>query len=82
MPPEGNYTNVRVVNVQNGPGSLRDGTGTFNGTTKVSCGQFDANDLPALNEFFKITGEHAGTVYEFPGYKCTHSGATSDFHIV
>jgi hypothetical protein len=82
MPPEGHYTKVKVINSQHGPGALTDGTGTFNGTTIMACGPFDPNDLPALNEFFNINGEHAGVRYEFPGYKCTHSGPTSEFHIV
>lgn len=82
MPPAGGYTNVRVVNIQSGSGSLTGGTGTFNGTTLMSCGMFDPTDLPAIGEFFNITGQNGGATYEFPGYQCVLSAATSDFNKV
>lgn len=82
MPPQGHYTKVKVVNIQSGPGALSGGTGTFNGTTLMSCGTFDRNDLPKIGEFYNITGENGGQTYEFPGYQCVNSGGTSDFQKV
>lgn len=77
--PIGQYTDVKVTPIQGGPGSLTGGTGTFSDTYVFSAGKFDSNDHPKIGEFYNITGKFGGSFYEFLGWKCTHSGQTSDF---
>ena len=79
--PEGKYTNVKVVSIQHGSGSLSGGTGTLSAINVFSAGTFPGDDRPAVGEFYNISGEHNGTRHEFPGRKCTHSGGTSDFQL-
>jgi hypothetical protein len=76
--PEGYYTNVTVVPIA-GSGTLHNGTGTCSATNTFSAGMFAGNDLPQIGGFYNITATHAGTVYNFPGWRCAHSGPTSDF---
>jgi hypothetical protein len=76
--PEGAYINVKVVPI-NGRGNLSNGTGTLSAAGIFSCGHFASGDLPEIGKSYNIAGEHQGRLYEFPGWKCTHSGPTSDF---
>ncbi|MFD9736815.1 hypothetical protein [Umezawaea sp. NPDC059074] len=76
--PEGHYTNVSVTPIT-GSGTLRNGTGTCSATGTFSAGTFAANDLPQVGTLYNITATNNGTVYNFPGWRCAHSGPTSDF---
>jgi len=75
--PQDQYTDVNVTSIQGG-GTLRRGTGTYNGTF-FSCGPFEQIDLPVVGNFYNISGVNQGNRYEFPGWKCIHAGRTSDF---
>ncbi len=77
--PEGQYTNVIVHPIQNGQGQLSNGTGTFSSFGMFSCGTFSQDNLPEIDKFYNISGYHNGTKYDFPGWVCKNSGATSDF---
>lgn len=80
MNPQGHYTTVRCHDIQGAGGRLKDGTGTFTHATHTfSCGPFSADDLPQVDSYYNLNGEHAGNYYEFPGWKCVASGQTSDF---
>jgi hypothetical protein len=76
--PEGGYTDVKVVPI-NGSGSLVGGTGTCSATSTFSAGMFDRGDLPQIGAFYNIWASHSGNLYHFPGWRCVHSGPTSDF---
>lgn len=41
-----------------------------------SCGPFSENDYPEIGKTYNITGNHN---LNLPGWKCVHSGPTSDF---
>ncbi|MGD1715544.1 hypothetical protein [Dapis sp. BLCC M172] len=78
-PPSGKqFINVSA-NAINGTGSLTGGTGTSLNNI-FSCGTFDANNLPQIDNLYtiKATDSQDGTLYQF-GAKCVHSGANSDF---
>ena len=77
--PEGQYTDVRVYPIQGGPGTLTGGTGTFSSFGTFSAGQFSPGDLPKVGDYYNISATHQGVVHNFPRWKCTHSGGTSDF---
>lgn len=77
--PEGGYTNVKVVPILGGSGSLSNGTGTCSAISTFSAGMFPAGDLPKIGDYFNISAVHDGTRYDFPRWRCTHSGSTSDF---
>jgi hypothetical protein len=77
--PANKYTNVHVTPIQGGSGSLSGGNGTYSTFGVFSCGDFDSKDRPEIGKFYNITGTFSGTTYNFPGMKCVHSGATSDF---
>ncbi|CRK60292.1 hypothetical protein [Alloactinosynnema sp. L-07] len=77
--PQGAYTKVKVVPILGGPGLLSDGTGTLGATFTFSAGQFTQGDLPEIGKYYNIFGFHDGDFYEFPRWRCTHSGGTSDF---
>jgi hypothetical protein len=77
--PEGQYTNVKVVPIQGGSGSLSGGTGTMSSFFVFSAGRFDAGDQPKIGDYYNISGVHNGQRYEFPRWQCRHSGGTSDF---
>ncbi|HVZ39303.1 MAG TPA: hypothetical protein VHI13_08510 [Candidatus Kapabacteria bacterium] len=78
--PEGHYSNVYVNPIQ-GSGRLVKGTGTYSSFGVFSAGTFDSGDLPTVDQFYNINGvfDGDGKTYEFPGVKCVHAGATSDF---
>jgi hypothetical protein len=77
--PEGGYTDVKVVPIQGGPGTLSHGTGTFSSFFTFAAGQFPGGDQPKIGDYYNISGVHNGTRYDFPRWKCNHSGPTSDF---
>lgn len=77
--PEGSYTKVKVTPIQHGSGTLSNGTGTFSSFFVFSAGQFTGSDQPKIGDFYNISGMHEGVQYEFPRWKCNHSGGTSDF---
>ncbi|WP_309112229.1 hypothetical protein [Saccharothrix sp.] len=77
--PEGRYTDVNVVPIQGGRGSLIGGTGTMSSFFMFSAGEFTVGDQPEVGEYYNISGVHNGQRYGFPRWKCTHSGGTSDF---
>ena len=77
--PEGRYTDVRVYPIQGGSGSLSGGTGTYSSFGTFSAGMFSPNDLPRVGDHYNISATCNGVNYQFPGWKCTHSGSTSDF---
>jgi len=78
--PEGKYTNVNCTPISGSGGNLKNGTGTFTESTRTfSCGDFDARDLPSVGSFYNLNGIHAGSWKDFPRWKCTHAGKTSDF---
>jgi hypothetical protein len=85
MNPEGHYTKVHCYDIQKVGGEITDGTGTFTHSTQTfSCGPFAANDRPKVGSHYNLNGEHKKGEdkeerYEFPGWKCTHSGDTSSF---
>lgn len=80
MHPEGQYTKVHCHDITGVGGNLRGGTGTFTESTQTfSCGPFSSDDRPKVGSFYNLNGEHKGKQYDFPGWKCTHSGSTSDF---
>jgi hypothetical protein len=76
--PEGFYTDVKVVPI-NGSGSLIGGTGTCSATNTFSAGMFSSGDLPQVGAYYNIWASHLGNLYHFPGWRCAHSGPTSDF---
>lgn len=80
MNPEGHYDKVHCHDIQGAGGKITDGTGTFTHSTKTfSCGPFPPDNRPKVDSFYNLNGEHEGKRYDFPGWKCTHSGGTSDF---
>jgi hypothetical protein len=82
MNPEGHYTDVHCYDIQRAGGRITDGTGTFTHATKIfACGPFAENDRPEVGSFYNLNGEHGVPKewYEFPGWKCTLSGGTSEF---
>jgi len=77
---EGQYTDVHCYGIAHAPGQLTGGTGTFTDSTKTfSCSSFSKDDLPAIGSYYNLNGVHKDKRYEFPRWKCTHSGETSDF---
>jgi len=72
---EGHYTNVTVHPIQH-QGTLRNGTGTMSAIGVFSCGVFDEGDQPVIGNYYNITGSNG---LNLPGWKCVHSGPTSDF---
>jgi hypothetical protein len=77
-PPVDGYTNVTVYSIQGGGRILSNGTGTYSEIGVFSCGPF-SDDKPIIGQFYNITGNSQGGTHSFPGYKCVHSGPTSDF---
>ncbi|MCS7484054.1 hypothetical protein ACFFQW_31490 [Umezawaea endophytica] len=77
--PEGGYTKVKVVPIGGGQGSLTNGTGTYSSFGTFSAGQFSPGDLPRIGDYYNISATHEGVNYDFPRWKCTHAGGTSDF---
>jgi hypothetical protein len=77
--PVGQYTNVSVVPIQGGSGRLTGGTATLSPIQMLSVGNFPASDRPEIGKYYNITGTHDGVLVEFPRWKCTHAGNTSDF---
>jgi hypothetical protein len=77
--PQGAYIKVKVLPLLGGPGLLVDGTGTLGVSQIFSAGQFDADDLPEVDKYYNITAFQNGNFYQFPRWKCVHSGGTSDF---
>lgn len=77
--PQGAYTKVKVLPLLGGPGVLSDGTGTLGVTFTFSAGQFTTGDHPEIDKYYNISGFHNGEFYQFPRWRCVHSGSTSDF---
>ena len=78
-PPVNQYTAVAVHPIQHS-GNLNNGTGTLSEIGVFSCGPFTSGDLPVIGQFYNISGTSGGKTYQFPGWKCTHAGPTSDFN--
>lgn len=78
--PEGKYTRVSCHPITSPSGNLGNGTGTYTESTKTfSCGDFHSIDLPEIGGIYNLSGMINGRTHNFPGWKCTHSGKTSDF---
>lgn len=77
---EGHYTDVHCHGIAGAPGHLAGGTGTFTDSTQTfSCGPFSKDDRPAIDSYYNLNGMHKDKRHDFPRWKCTHSGETSDF---
>ena len=77
---EGHYKYVHCNGIAHAPGHLGGGTGTFIDSTQTfSCGTFTEGDWPKIGSYYNLNGEHEEKWYEFPRWKCTGSGETSDF---